>query len=307
MNFLLGGCDVTKRLEKDKKEAASNLKDCSQLDNDSRKDLLPSSKDFCDKMEASAGDKAFEKMASDEDNGKVPITRAKRVPPLKIVLNSRTASTEDEQLTSTSGEKIEVKTREKNEVKTREKAEAKKSREVDDAKLNEKEDNMVSSNFNIKKRRLRSAQPPMAVVRPMDTPPVPEPQNNGPTVSPPVPVTFTNDHAVPVVNEASAVLEPPAPKISKPLAGLEPETSKNNKPSAGLESADDSHIPMKKRILRYNDIDRYVDLRKQVEQRRKNVFPVCPKPPEGFKDYLMNRKSYLLQENAHERYRSTLR
>ena len=256
-------------------------------------------------MEASAGDKAFEKMASDEDNGKVPITRAKRVPPLKIVLNSRTASTEDEQLTSTSGEKIEVKTRDKNEVKTREKAEAKKSREVDDAKLNEKEENI--SDFNIKKRRLRSAQPPMAVVRPMDTPPVPEPQNNGPTVSPPVPVTFTNDHAVPVVNEASAVLEPPAPKISKPLAGLEPETSKINKPSAGLEPADDSHIPMKKRILRYNDIDRYVDLRKQVEQRRKNVFPVCPKPPEGFKDYLMNRKSYLLQENAHERYRSTLR
>ena len=29
-----------------------------------------------------------------------------------------------------------------------------------------------------------------------------------------------------------------------------------------------------------------------------------PKPPEGFKDYLMNRKTYLLQENAGERLRS---
>ena len=26
-----------------------------------------------------------------------------------------------------------------------------------------------------------------------------------------------------------------------------------------------------------------------------------PKPPEGYKDYLMNRKSYLLQDNAEER------
>ena len=42
----------------------------------------------------------------------------------------------------------------------------------------------------------------------------------------------------------------------------------------------------------------------QVEQRRKNLFPVQPKPPQGFKDYLMNRKTYLLHDNAHERLRS---
>ena len=45
-------------------------------------------------------------------------------------------------------------------------------------------------------------------------------------------------------------------------------------------------------------------LKMQVEQRRKNLFPVQPKPPQGFKDYLMNRKTYLLHENAHERLRS---
>uniref|UniRef100_A0A0K2TPQ5 Ankyrin repeat domain-containing protein 12 n=2 Tax=Lepeophtheirus salmonis TaxID=72036 RepID=A0A0K2TPQ5_LEPSM len=52
-----------------------------------------------------------------------------------------------------------------------------------------------------------------------------------------------------------------------------------------------------------NDIEKYLHIRKQIEQRRKNLFPVQPKPPQGFKDYLMNRKSYLLQENASERLR----
>eukprot|EP00096_Caligus_rogercresseyi_P015169 TRINITY_DN760_c0_g1_i2.p1 TRINITY_DN760_c0_g1~~TRINITY_DN760_c0_g1_i2.p1 ORF type:complete len:766 (+),score=340.51 TRINITY_DN760_c0_g1_i2:1116-3413(+) len=52
-----------------------------------------------------------------------------------------------------------------------------------------------------------------------------------------------------------------------------------------------------------NDIEKFLNIRKQIEQRRKNLFPVQPKPPQGFKDYLMNRKSYLLQENASERLR----
>ena len=34
------------------------------------------------------------------------------------------------------------------------------------------------------------------------------------------------------------------------------------------------------------------------------MFPVHPKPPEGFKDYLMNKKTYLLQDNASDRLRS---
>ena len=53
-----------------------------------------------------------------------------------------------------------------------------------------------------------------------------------------------------------------------------------------------------------NDIEKFLNIRKQVEQRRKNLFPVQPKPPEGFKDYLMNRKTYLLQQNASERLRT---
>ena len=53
-----------------------------------------------------------------------------------------------------------------------------------------------------------------------------------------------------------------------------------------------------------NDIDKFLKLRKQIEQRWKNIFPVQPKPPQGFRDYLMVRKTYLLQDNAQERLRS---
>merc|ERR1712170_150527 len=60
----------------------------------------------------------------------------------------------------------------------------------------------------------------------------------------------------------------------------------------------------KKRKQRLNDIEKFIKMRKEVETRRKNLFPVQPKPPQGYKDYLMNRKTYLLQENAAERLRS---
>jgi len=53
-----------------------------------------------------------------------------------------------------------------------------------------------------------------------------------------------------------------------------------------------------------NDIEKYLNIRKQVEQRRKNLFPVQPKPPNDFKNYLMNRKTYLLRGNAPERLQS---
>lgn len=39
----------------------------------------------------------------------------------------------------------------------------------------------------------------------------------------------------------------------------------------------------------------------QIERRRKGLFPVQPKPPQGFKDYLMNRCTYVLAGNASSR------
>lgn len=45
----------------------------------------------------------------------------------------------------------------------------------------------------------------------------------------------------------------------------------------------------------------FLNIRKQIERRRKNLFPVQPKPPQGFKDYLMNRCTYVLASNASTR------
>nr|XP_022911755.1 ankyrin repeat domain-containing protein 11 [Onthophagus taurus]XP_022911764.1 ankyrin repeat domain-containing protein 11 [Onthophagus taurus] len=42
----------------------------------------------------------------------------------------------------------------------------------------------------------------------------------------------------------------------------------------------------------------FLNIRKQIEKRRKGLFPVQPKPPQGFKDYLMNRCTYVLNGNS---------
>ncbi|XP_060816503.1 ankyrin repeat domain-containing protein 12 isoform X1 [Bombus pascuorum] len=44
----------------------------------------------------------------------------------------------------------------------------------------------------------------------------------------------------------------------------------------------------------------FLNIRKQIERRRKGLFPVQPKPPQGFKDYLMNRCTYVLAGNANK-------
>lgn len=38
----------------------------------------------------------------------------------------------------------------------------------------------------------------------------------------------------------------------------------------------------------------YRIIRQQVERRQQNIIPVQPKPPQGFNDYLMNRRTYVL-------------
>ncbi|XP_050521953.1 ankyrin repeat domain-containing protein 11 isoform X2 [Daktulosphaira vitifoliae] len=45
----------------------------------------------------------------------------------------------------------------------------------------------------------------------------------------------------------------------------------------------------------------FLNIRKQIDKRRKGLFPVQPKPPSGFKDYLMNRCTYVLANNSNSR------
>ncbi|XP_063930966.1 ankyrin repeat domain-containing protein 12 isoform X2 [Zophobas morio] len=42
----------------------------------------------------------------------------------------------------------------------------------------------------------------------------------------------------------------------------------------------------------------FLNIRKQIDKRRRGLFPVQPKPPQGFKDYLMNRCTYVLASTA---------
>ncbi|KAM7355533.1 uncharacterized protein ACRADG_001562 [Cochliomyia hominivorax] len=43
-----------------------------------------------------------------------------------------------------------------------------------------------------------------------------------------------------------------------------------------------------------NCFQMYMTIRKQIERKWKNVFPVKPRPPQGFNEYLINNKNYLL-------------
>jgi len=45
-------------------------------------------------------------------------------------------------------------------------------------------------------------------------------------------------------------------------------------------------------------MEKFLENRALIERRRKNMFPVEPKPPEGYAEYLMNKKTYLLQNTS---------
>jgi len=123
--------------------------------------------------------------------------------------------------------------------------------------------------YYMKKRKLR-APPPVAVVHPLHVP-----ENNRKKDCNP-------NNSQKIISESTTTV------------GQEDAS----------EDASSSALPVKKRKSRWNDMEMYIQMRKQIEQKRKNMFPVCPKPPEGFKDYLMNKKTYLLQDNASERLRT---
>ncbi|XP_045462999.1 ankyrin repeat domain-containing protein 12 isoform X2 [Harmonia axyridis] len=63
-------------------------------------------------------------------------------------------------------------------------------------------------------------------------------------------------------------------------------------PDAADVSAESQIHPHEQPIT--NCYQLFLDIRKQIEKRRKGLFPVQPKPPQGFKDYLLNRCTYVL-------------
>lgn len=70
----------------------------------------------------------------------------------------------------------------------------------------------------------------------------------------------------------------------------------------GVASPEESPPPMEEVSQPVtNGFQMYLDIRKQVEKRRQAMLVVHPKPPQGFKDYLLNRGSYVLEGNPSSR------
>ncbi|GBN35175.1 Ankyrin repeat domain-containing protein 12, partial [Araneus ventricosus] len=73
--------------------------------------------------------------------------------------------------------------------------------------------------------------------------------------------------------------------------------SNSQNPSSASSSNEDSQ----QQHQQLNSYQMYLNIRKQVDKRRKGMFIVHPKPPQGFKNYLLHRCSYVLEGNAASR------
>lgn len=72
------------------------------------------------------------------------------------------------------------------------------------------------------------------------------------------------------------------------------ETAKGNTGNSDLLICSDSHphdLPFT------NCFQMYMNIRKQIERKWKNLIPVKPRPPQGFTEYLIHTRKYVLQSN----------
>ncbi|XP_044734202.1 ankyrin repeat domain-containing protein 12 isoform X2 [Chrysoperla carnea] len=109
------------------------------------------------------------------------------------------------------------------------------------------------------------------------------------------------EHDNPVSNPTPAPPPPPSAPVElhprkRKLRPNKEQTSTTPSQDNSTSSTNTSVHPHEQPIT--NCYQLFLNIRKQIERRRKNLFPVQPKPPQGFKDYLMNRCSYVLARNA---------
>lgn len=80
---------------------------------------------------------------------------------------------------------------------------------------------------------------------------------------------------------------------SSPTSASSDKMSKNiNSPgfnSGNSVSSKEFQVPS------YNCYHMYLNIRKQIDKKRRQLSPIQPKPPQGFKDYLLNKGSYILE------------
>ncbi|XP_063235279.1 ankyrin repeat domain-containing protein 11 isoform X1 [Bacillus rossius redtenbacheri] len=98
---------------------------------------------------------------------------------------------------------------------------------------------------------------------------------------------------------APVELHPRKRKMKQSKEGQGASSAASSSEAADSSSASTEVHPHEQPIT--NCYQLFLNIRKQIERRRKGLFPVQPKPPQGFKDYLMNRCTYVLAGNASSR------
>lgn len=70
--------------------------------------------------------------------------------------------------------------------------------------------------------------------------------------------------------------------------------SQPNPIAENAESVENNETPHPHDQPITNCYQMYIDIRSQISRKHRLLIPVQPKPPQGFKDYLLNRRSYVL-------------
>lgn len=77
--------------------------------------------------------------------------------------------------------------------------------------------------------------------------------------------------------------------VSAPSSSTSSTDNNDNVPSSEIHPHDQPIT---------NCYQMYINIRQQIERKHRNLFPVQPKAPQGFQDYLMNRRTYVLDSKA---------
>lgn len=130
--------------------------------------------------------------------------------------------------------------------------------------------------------------------------------NNNPSPANPPAISDTDNNAnVPSPSSTSSTKESTQntvdlhPRKRKIRASKDDNKQSVSAPSSSTSSTDNNDNVPSNEIHPHdqpitNCYQMYLNIRQQIERRHRNLFPVQPKAPQGFQDYLMNRRTYVL-------------
>lgn len=131
------------------------------------------------------------------------------------------------------------------------------------------------------------------------------PNNNTSPANPPAISDTDNNANVPSPSSTSSTKESTQntvdlhPRKRKIRASKDDNKQSVSAPSSSTSSTDNNDNVPSNEIHPHdqpitNCYQMYLNIRQQIERRHRNLFPVQPKAPQGFQDYLMNRRTYVL-------------